>query len=47
MHVAADYNNQADHGKKRDPRDDEILAILNLELDKRARLKKRTLVIFN
>jgi len=42
MHVAADKTNQADHGKKRDPRDDEIKDISNLELDKRARLKKRT-----
>ena len=42
MHVAADYSNQADHGKKRDPRDDEIQAILKLELDNDARLKEQT-----
>jgi hypothetical protein len=42
MHVAADKTNQADHGKKRDPRDDEIKEMRKMELDKRARLKKQT-----
>ena len=42
MHVAAVKTNQADHGKKRDPRDDEIQSISNLELDNDARLKKQT-----
>ena len=43
MHVAAYKLNQADHGKKRDPRNDEIKEIIKMELDKHARLKKRTL----
>ena len=45
MHVATDGINQADHGKKRDPRDDEIKVNLLLELDNDARLKKRTLLM--
>ena len=40
--LAADKTNQADHGKKRDPRDDEIKEMIKLELDNDARLKKRT-----
>ena len=44
MHVAVDNINQADHGKKRDPREDETQAVLNSELDKGARLKKQTLL---
>ena len=43
MHVAADKLNQADHGKKRDPRNDEIKEMIKMELDKRARFKKQTL----
>ena len=42
MHVAVDKINLADHGKKRDPRDDEIKENLHLELDNDARLKKQT-----
>ena len=36
---------QADHGKKRDPRDDEIKEMMKMELDNVARLKKRTLLM--
>jgi hypothetical protein len=34
MHVAADKINQADHGKKRDPRDDEIKEMRKMEWPK-------------
>ena len=42
MHVAAVKTNQADHGKKRDPRDDEIKERMKMELDNDALLKKQT-----
>ncbi len=44
MHVAVDNINQADHGKKRDPRNDEIKEMMKMELDNDARLKKQTLL---
>ena len=41
MHVATDGKYQADHGKKRDPRNDEIKEMMKMELDNDARLKKQ------